>query len=149
MLRSINCLRLLAVCLVLIAFTGAASAFPAIKPAGSKNKNSKPTTSGPIPTAIKDLQAAIKILEDKKLSPASDAVHAAESIIKDQTRLAKQPEKQGGDKDRATALDGVLKDIKEAEGQIAAHKPDEATKAIRSAIGGLQGLSDAVDTKKK
>lgn len=143
-------LRLIAACAVLAIFAGGLSAFPNVKPAGgNKGKNNKnmAKNAGPIPTAIKDLQAAQKNLDDKKWTTASEAMHAAEDIVKNQAQIAKQPEKQGGDKAKAETLKGVIKDIKDAEGQIAARKPDEAAKAIKSAISGLEGLSPPEDKK--
>jgi outer membrane murein-binding lipoprotein Lpp len=133
-------LRLIAACVAIAIFAGGLNAFPNVKPA--KGKNKKPGAAmGPIPTAIKDLQAAQKNLDDKKFTIASEAMHAAEDIVKNQAQIAKQPEKQGGDKAKAETLKGVIKDIKDAESKIAARKSDEAAKAIKSAIDALEGLS--------
>ena len=132
-------LRLLAMCAVVAIFAAGLSTVPAEEPKG-KNKNMT-KGGGPIPAAIKGLQAAEKSLEEKKFTPATEATHAAEAIVKDLATQAKQPEKQGGDQDRAKALEGVLKDIKDAKGQIASRKVDEASKAIKSAISALEGLA--------
>jgi hypothetical protein len=134
-------LRLIAACAALAIFAGGLNAFPNVKPAKGKNNKKPGAAMGPIPTAIKDLQAAQKNLDDKKFTIASEAMHAAEDIVKNQAQIAKQPEKQGGDKAKAETLKGVIKDIKDAEGQIAARKSDEASKAIKSAISALEGLT--------
>ncbi|HEX3148312.1 MAG TPA: hypothetical protein VHR66_09535 [Gemmataceae bacterium] len=141
MCRSTMSLRLITACAMLAIFVAGANAFPNVKTKQGKNNKNTSAASGPIPTAIKDLQAAQKSLDDKKFTPASEAVHAAETIVKNQAQSAKQPEKQGGDKAKATTLEGILKDIKDAEGQIAARKVDEASKAIKSAISALEGLA--------
>jgi len=140
MFRCLNALRLVAV-FGLLAF--AASNALAAKP-GGKNKNpGNHSQGGPLDNAIKALKTAESNVGEKKLTAASEATHAAENIVRDQAKAAHQPEKQGGDKSRATALDAVLKDIKDAEGKIAARKPDDATTSLKSAIDGLEGLTGA------
>jgi hypothetical protein len=140
MFNSLNALRFVAVC-GLLAF--AASDAQAAKQGKKKNQGNHTSQSGPLDNAIKALQAAEKDLGEKKGTDAREATHAAENIVRDQAKAAHQPEKQGGDKTRAAALDAVLKDIKDAEGKISARKPDEATTALKSAIDGLEGLTGA------
>jgi hypothetical protein len=130
-------------------------AFPAIggatppKPgAGQQGKrpkgNKKGKQAGPFDTAIKDLKEADKELEAKKSAEASQMTRNAEQIV---SQASKQANGQGGDKDKGKALDAVLKDIREAEKQIAARKPDDASTAIKSAITGLEGLTGAKKKK--
>jgi hypothetical protein len=130
-----------------------AAAFPAIgganppkpgvgqqgKGRGGK-KNNKGKQGGPLDAAIKDLKQADKDLEAKKSSQASQLTHAAEQIV---SQASKQAHGQGGDADKGKSLDAVLKDIREAEKQIANRKPDDASTAIKSAITALEGLSGA------
>jgi hypothetical protein len=136
MFRFLHAFRLVAVC-GLLAFV-APDALAAKK---NKNQGNHPSQGGPLDNAIKALKAAEKDVGDKKLTPASEATHAAENIVRDQAKAAHQPETQGGDKTKAAALDAVLKDIKDAEGKIAARKPDDAATSLKSAITGLEGLT--------
>lgn len=105
---------------------------------GNNNNKGKNQQGGPIETAIKDLRSAEKDLEAKKSAEASQMTRAAEQIV---SQASKQANGQGGDKDRGKALDTILKDIREAEKQIANRKPDDASTAIKSAITGLEALT--------
>src|SRR5206468_2742008 len=52
-------------------------------------------------------------------------------------------------KARVTALDAVLKDIRNAEKEIAARKTDDAKASVKAAIAGLEGLTGHEPKKKK
>ncbi|HJZ93405.1 MAG TPA: hypothetical protein VKE40_21185 [Gemmataceae bacterium] len=110
------------------------------KPKGrsNKNKNSKP--QNPLETAVKDLEAAEKDIDGKNFSDASSMTKSAEQIVDQQAKAAKGKDGKGGNKDRADALGAILKDIKEAQKQIAARKSADATTALQGAVAGLETL---------
>src|SRR5262245_61360831 len=104
---------------VTIAALGTGDAAARAKPRGT---NPQPAAS-PLETALKDLQAAEKELDGKTLTDAKAKVSAAQGIVDQQEKQAKG---KGGDKDRASALDAVLKDIKAAAKDINARKTGDA-----------------------
>ena len=93
---------------------------------------------------IRTKRALDKDLEAKKSGEASQLTRTAEQIV---SQASKQASGKGGDADKAKSLDAVLKDIREAEKQIANRKPDDASTAIKSAITGLEALTGAKKKK--
>jgi hypothetical protein len=116
------------------------------KPRGRSNKNKNTKPQNPLETAVKDLEAAEKDIDGKNLSAASTKTRAAEQIVDQQAKAAKGKD---GNKDRADALGAILKDIKEAEKQIAARKSADATTALQGAVAGLETLIGGKGKAKK
>jgi hypothetical protein len=162
MFRSHNILRLLCTAAAVAFGTAELAAEPANPAApgmknGGKTKGQK--ASDPLDGAIKDLQEAEKVLDAKDGSAAKHAKSAAK-IVGDQDTSTKQARDRAAEnsnvpkedrerlKARVTALNSILKDIRTAEKEIAAHKTDAAKTAIQSAITGLGGLTGTVRKKK-
>ena len=91
------------------------------------------------------MQAAEKELDGKTLTDAKAKVSAAQGIVDQQEKQAKG---KGGDKDRASALDAVLRDIKAAAKDINARKTGDAKGSLQSAITGLEALTGKGKDKK-
>lgn len=146
--RPLHGFRPLAVLTLLALTAGPVAAFPGIRPAMPRPGAGRPAMhrpnnrqaapASPFQTAIQDLKAAEKDLADKNNAAADQKTRAAQQIVDQQTKMARAP---GGDKDRAGALEAVMKDIREAERQIAARKPDDATTALKAAAAGLEALA--------
>jgi hypothetical protein len=130
-------------------------------PAGNKNKAKGKKPADPLEAAVKDLQAAEKDLESKDTAKASQMTRSAEQIVSNQDQLAHKARSQAAEsgnatkeqkdhlKARVTALDAVLKDVRNAEKEIAARKTDDARSSVKAAIAGLEGLTGHEPKKKK
>jgi len=158
-----NTLRLLAACGLLAFVATQAEGLPRLKQPGggnhngNKHKGAKPTD--PLDAAVKDLKEAEKELGSKEGTGAGKLTHSAGQVVGEQLKQARLARDRAADsgnatkeqrdhwKARITGLDGVVKDIKTAEKEIAAKKTDAAKTAIQSAITGLEGLTGA-ETKK-
>jgi len=171
MSRSRNLLRLIAAVALLAFGAGEAFALPVIRPpvpggagkpaGGNKNKNKGKKSADPLEAAVKDLQAAEKDLESRETAKASQMTRSAEQVVGNQDQLAHKARSQAAEngnatkeqkdhlKARVTALDAVLKDIRNAEKEIASRKTDDAKASVKSAIAGLEGLTGHEPKKKK
>ena len=172
MFRSSHILRLIAAAALLAFGATEALALPVIRPplpggsvkkppSGNRNKGKGKKAADPLEAAIKDLQAAEKDLESADTAKARQMTKSAEQIVGNQDQLAHKARSQAVEsgtatkeqkdhlKARVTALDAVLKDIRNAEKEIAARKTDDAKASAKAAIAGLEGLTGHEPKKKK
>jgi hypothetical protein len=95
--------------------------------------------AGSLQTALRDARAARTELADKNhlhLAQTAKKVRAAEQIVTHHKTVASADKRA----ERADQLGEVLKDLREADRQIAAHQVDRAREALGKAARGLNGL---------
>ena len=70
-------------------------------------------------------------------------------VVDQQAKAAKGKDGKGGNKERSDALGAILKDIKDAEKQIAARKSADATTALQVAVAKLETMMGGKGKGKK
>lgn len=94
----------------------------------------------PLKAALKEVRAAKNEVADKdhlKLAETTKKVRAAQELVARQGKIARADKKE----DRAARLDGILKDLQEADRQIAAHQVDRAHDALMKAARELDHMT--------